>query len=75
LGCCQRPASAGLTAVGRYKVFGLVPVGAIFNASLTIGDRSRQRRTRGRGDTRTDAKPATAERVIPLRNAGMPARD
>jgi hypothetical protein len=34
---CGCMASAGLGAVGRHRLGGLVPVGAIFNASFAIG--------------------------------------
>jgi MoaA/NifB/PqqE/SkfB family radical SAM enzyme len=41
---CGCVASAGLAAIGRHKLFGFVPVGAIFTGSLAIGDRFRRRR-------------------------------
>ena len=38
---CGCLASAGLEAVARHRVLGVIPVGAIFNASLRIGDQVR----------------------------------
>ena len=46
---CGCMASAGLSALGRHKVFGIVPVGMLFEGSLRIGTmakRARDRRTR-----------------------------
>ena len=41
---CGCIASAGLAAVARHELFGVVPVGSIFNRSLQIGERMRRRR-------------------------------
>jgi organic radical activating enzyme len=41
---CGCIASAGLAAVARHDLFGFIPVGAIFNGSLKVGDRVRKRR-------------------------------
>jgi sulfatase maturation enzyme AslB (radical SAM superfamily) len=38
---CGCLASAGLAAVARHRIFGVIPVGTVFNASLRIGDRVR----------------------------------
>jgi MoaA/NifB/PqqE/SkfB family radical SAM enzyme len=43
---CGCIASAGLKAVARHKLAGGIPVGAIFERSLRIGDRVRQARAR-----------------------------
>jgi hypothetical protein len=43
---CGCMASAGLEAVARHQLFGIVPVGAIFNTSLAVGARVK----RWRGD-------------------------
>jgi MoaA/NifB/PqqE/SkfB family radical SAM enzyme len=40
---CGCLASAGLGAVGRHKLMGLIPIGAIFDRSLRVGQRVRQR--------------------------------
>ena len=42
---CGCMASAGLAAVARHRLLGVIPVSAVFNASLAIGDRVRERRT------------------------------
>lgn len=56
---CGCMASAALTAVGRYKIAGVLPVDPLFNASLAIGDFFRRRRlaseAKGSGD-RTPVK-------------------
>ena len=39
---CGCMASAGLAAVGRHRLAGSVPVGAVFNASFAIGERVRK---------------------------------
>jgi MoaA/NifB/PqqE/SkfB family radical SAM enzyme len=39
---CGCLASAGLGAVGRHKLLGIVPIGAIFDRSLRVGARVRQ---------------------------------
>ncbi len=44
---CGCVASAGLAAVERHKLWGVVPVGAIFSGSVAIGDALRRRRERG----------------------------
>lgn len=44
---CGCVASAGLAAVERHKLWGFVPVGAIFSGSVAIGDAVRRRRERG----------------------------
>jgi len=41
---CGCIASAGLAAVARHQLFGFIPVGAIFNGSLKIGERMRRLR-------------------------------
>jgi len=41
---CGCIASAGLAAVARHQLFGLIPVGSIFNGSLKVGDRVRKLR-------------------------------
>ena len=38
---CGCLASAGLGAVARHRLLGVIPVGAVFNASLRIGDQVR----------------------------------
>ncbi|MGC4082811.1 MAG: hypothetical protein QM736_12035 [Vicinamibacterales bacterium] len=43
---CGCVASAGLTAVERHKLWGFVPVGAIFTGSVAIGEMVRRRRER-----------------------------
>jgi MoaA/NifB/PqqE/SkfB family radical SAM enzyme len=54
---CGCIASAGLAAVGRHKLFGVLPVGAIFNTSLAVGDMLRRRRE-GAGEAVTIAAEA-----------------
>jgi MoaA/NifB/PqqE/SkfB family radical SAM enzyme len=39
---CGCLASAGLGAVGRHKLMGFIPIGAIFDRSLRVGERVRQ---------------------------------
>ena len=41
---CGCIASAGLAAVARHQLWGFIPVGALFNGSLKIGERVRRRR-------------------------------
>jgi len=41
---CGCMASAGLAAVGRHRLFGLVPIEGIFNASIAVGERVRSAR-------------------------------
>jgi len=41
---CGCIASAGLAAVARHQLFGLIPVGAIFNGSLKVGEQMRRLR-------------------------------
>jgi len=41
---CGCIASAGLAAVARHKVFGVIPVGSVFTGSLKVGDRMRRLR-------------------------------
>ena len=41
---CGCIASAGLAAVARHQLFGFIPVGAIFNGSLKVGERMRRMR-------------------------------
>jgi organic radical activating enzyme len=41
---CGCIASAGLAAVGRHELFGLIPVGRIFAGSLKVGERMRRLR-------------------------------
>jgi MoaA/NifB/PqqE/SkfB family radical SAM enzyme len=42
---CGCLASAGLGAIGRHKLMGVIPIDTLFNRSLRIGARIRQRRT------------------------------
>ena len=44
---CGCVASAGLAAVERHKLWGFVPVGAVFSASVRVGEIVRSRRERG----------------------------
>jgi len=39
---CGCVASAGLTALARHRVFGFIPVGALFNGSLKIGEQMKR---------------------------------
>jgi hypothetical protein len=39
---CGCIASAGLAALGRYKVGGFIPVGSLFNHSVTVGEFARR---------------------------------
>jgi sulfatase maturation enzyme AslB (radical SAM superfamily) len=55
---CGCMASAGLAAVARHKLFGFIPVGQIFKASLAIGDRARVRRERSRVEAGVRLRPA-----------------
>ncbi|HEY6212719.1 MAG TPA: radical SAM protein [Vicinamibacterales bacterium] len=41
---CGCIASAGLAAVARHELFGLIPVGSIFNGSLKVGERVKRLR-------------------------------
>ena len=41
---CGCVASAGLAALGRHRVWGLVPVGALFTGSVAVGEMVRRRR-------------------------------
>jgi len=41
---CGCIASAGLAAVARHQLFGFIPVGAIFNGSLKLGQRMKRLR-------------------------------
>ena len=41
---CGCVASAGLAALGRYRILGFVPVGSIFERSLKLGERMRRLR-------------------------------
>jgi organic radical activating enzyme len=41
---CGCLASAGMTAIARHRVFGFIPVGSIFNASVRVGERIRKLR-------------------------------
>ncbi len=41
---CGCIASAGLAAVARHKVFGVIPIGSLFTGSLKVGDRMRRLR-------------------------------
>jgi len=41
---CGCIASAGLAAIGRYQLLGVIPVGVIFNASVAVGELARSRR-------------------------------
>ncbi len=50
-GRCGCAASAGLNAIGRYRLLGLVPVSALFTGSRRIGQWVRARREAPRGDS------------------------
>ncbi len=39
---CGCLASAGLAAIGRYQLLGVIPVGALFHASVAVGDQARR---------------------------------
>jgi MoaA/NifB/PqqE/SkfB family radical SAM enzyme len=41
---CGCVASAGLEAISRHRVFGVIPVGALFNGSIKIGEQLRRLR-------------------------------
>ena len=41
---CGCVASAGLTALGRYQLFGFIPVGAVFSGSVKVGERVKRLR-------------------------------
>jgi hypothetical protein len=41
---CGCIASAGLAAVARHQLFGIIPVGTIFNGSLKLGERVKRLR-------------------------------
>ena len=41
---CGCIASAGLAAVGRHRLFGVIPVGTIFEGSFRVGERLKRRR-------------------------------
>src|SRR4051794_7879171 len=41
---CGCIASAGLAAVARHRLFGVIPVGAVFNTSLAVGNQIRRLR-------------------------------
>ena len=41
---CGCLASAAFTAVGRYQIFGVIPVNSIFSGSMKVGDRLRRMR-------------------------------
>ncbi|MGE3955602.1 MAG: radical SAM protein [Vicinamibacterales bacterium] len=56
---CGCVASAGLAAVERHRLWGVVPVGAIFTGSVAIGERVRRRRERGGGNGRLPVSPET----------------
>jgi MoaA/NifB/PqqE/SkfB family radical SAM enzyme len=57
---CGCIASMGLAAIAKHKLGGIIPVGAIFKASVKIGQ-ARVRR-------RATAPPEEALRVLPLKN-------
>ena len=59
---CGCMASAGLAAVSRHRLFGLIPVGALFTGSVHIGQRVRGWR---------DRRPA---RPSVVRGVGLPSR-
>lgn len=42
---CGCIASAGLAAVARHRLFGFIPVGSLFEASLAVGERARRWRS------------------------------
>jgi hypothetical protein len=39
---CGCIASAGLAAVGRHRIFGVIPVGSIFTGSVKVGEQMRR---------------------------------
>jgi hypothetical protein len=41
---CGCLASAGLAAVGRYRLLGVIPIESIFGTSVAIGEQVRRRR-------------------------------
>jgi sulfatase maturation enzyme AslB (radical SAM superfamily) len=53
---CGCVASAGLGAVARHKLWGVVPVGAIFTGSVAVGEALRRRRER--------LEPTSSEPVV-----------
>ena len=50
-------ASAALTAAGRYKIAGVLPVDALFNGSLAIGRFFRRRRLASEARSPGDVAP------------------
>jgi sulfatase maturation enzyme AslB (radical SAM superfamily) len=52
---CGCVASAGLAALSRHRVFGFIPVGALFNGSLKIGEQMKRLRQEPRVPTRSTA--------------------
>jgi hypothetical protein len=56
-GNCGCMASAGLGAIGRHRIAGLVPIDPIFNASIRVGQvvRAARERRRGRRPPATEA--------------------
>jgi sulfatase maturation enzyme AslB (radical SAM superfamily) len=57
---CGCVASAGLTALSRHRVFGFIPVGALFNASLRIGEQMKRLHPEPRVPTRSTADTSPA---------------
>jgi MoaA/NifB/PqqE/SkfB family radical SAM enzyme len=58
---CGCIASAGLAAVGRHRLFGYIPVGAIFYASDRVGALARRRRDAGAGNRGEGARAEAFE--------------
>ena len=44
---CGCLASAGLAAIARHRLMGVIPVGTLFKASLAVGEQARRWRSRG----------------------------
>lgn len=59
---CGCAASAGLAAVERHQLWGVIPVGAIFSASVAIGDVVRRHRER-----------RSAPPIVPVRTESEPS--
>jgi MoaA/NifB/PqqE/SkfB family radical SAM enzyme len=57
---CGCAASAGLAAIARHRVFGVIPVGSIMSGSLRVGERMRRLRGARAGDgLETKTVPST----------------
>jgi hypothetical protein len=62
---CGCFASAGLAAIGRYRLFGAIPVSRVFDASDRVGAFVRGLRT-PKGGARGHAEPAHAPAAVPV---------